>query len=131
MHFHKRSVDESGKCSILTQGSGVHVAVYEISVGDKRRLDRIEGVGSGYTDEIVDVPGFSDCATYKAEGSYVEGGLKPYDWYRELVLLGCRYHGFPDDYMDRIAMFATQTDPDAERHRQNWQLIERARSFMA
>ena len=109
----------------------MHVAVYEISLDDKRRLDGIEGVDRGYSDKIVDVPGYSACATYIGQPTHIEAGLRPYDWYRELVMLGCRYHGFPDDYMDRIAMFATQTDPDAERHRQNWQLIERARSFMA
>jgi hypothetical protein len=128
LHFHKRSVDESGKCSILAAGTGVHVAVYELSAGDKRLLDEIEGVGRGYEVEIVDVPGFSDCATYRAETSYVDDRLTPYDWYRELVLLGCRYHGFPGVYVDRLASLEVRADPDPVRSEANRQLIERIRA---
>jgi hypothetical protein len=127
LEFHKRSQDASGKCSIRPGGSGVHVAVYEISVADKRRLDEIEGVGCGYADAVVDVPGFSDCSTYRAEPAFVDDGLSPYEWYRELVLLGCRFHGFPDSYIARIKAVETQPDPDAERQHRHRQLLEKIR----
>ena len=125
LHFHKRSLDGSGKCSIAAGGSGVHVAVYEISHDDKRRLDDIEGIGRGYSDETIDVPGYSDCATYIGQPTHIEEGLPPYDWYRELVRLGCRYHGFPDDYTRDISVIDAVIDPDEERRVQNWRLVER------
>ena len=127
LSFHKRSQDESGKCSIRPGGSGVHVAVYEISVVDKGRLDEIEGVGRGYADAVVDVPGFSDCSTYRAEPAFVDDGLSPYEWYRELVLLGCRFHGFPDSYVARIEAIGSIEDPDAERRERHRQLLDRIR----
>jgi hypothetical protein len=127
LEFHKRSLDESGKCTIAAGGEGVYVAIYDVSEDDKRRLDAIEGVGRGYSDDVVDVPGFSACSTYVAEPAYVEPGLRPYDWYRELVLLGCRFHGFSDDYIARIAAIASVSDPDASRQAGNRKLIERMR----
>ena len=127
LEFHKRSQDESGKCSISPGGSGVHVAVYEISVADKQRLDEIEGVGRGYADAVVDVPGFSDCSTYRAEPAFVDDGLSPYEWYRELVLLGCRFHGFPDSYIARIEAVGSIEDPDAGRQQRRRQLLEKIR----
>ena len=129
LHFHKRSLDGSGKCSISSGGSGVHVAVYEISLDDKHRLGGIEGVGLGYSDEIVDVPGFSDCATYIGQPAHIETGLPPYDWYRELVMLGCRYHGFPDEYIRDVCVVDAVSDPDKERNALNWRLVERLRSI--
>jgi hypothetical protein len=127
LEFHKRSQDESGKCSIRPGGSGVHVAVYEISVADKQRLDAIEGVGRGYAGADVNVPGFSDCSTYRAEPAFVDDSLSPYEWYHELVLLGCRFHGFPDTYIARIEAVEAQPDPDAERQQRHRQLLEKIR----
>ena len=53
LHFHKRSIDESGKCNIRRGGSGVHYAIFEISLEDKLALDRIEGVGPELATLIV------------------------------------------------------------------------------
>lgn len=128
LHFGKRSIDTSGKCSIAPEGSGIRVAVYELNIADKRRLDDIEGVGRGYSDEIIEVPGFSACSTYVGEPSHIDESLLPYDWYRELVLLGCRFHGFPAEYTAAIEALETVVDPDAERSAMNWRLIERIRT---
>jgi len=127
LHFNKKSVDKSGKCSIAEAGPGVYVAVYEMSADDKSTLDGIEGVGCGYSDEVIDVPGFSACATYIVEDSYLDNIQMPYDWYRELVLLGCRHQRFPEEYVDRIIAIETKADPDSARNAKNWQLIERIR----
>lgn len=123
--FDKRSGDGSGKCMLSTSGQGVHVAVYELSVADKRILDEIEGVGRGYSHGIVDIPGFSDCATYFAEATHIDESLPPYDWYREIVLTGCRYQAFPEDYIAAIAGVEAIPDPDPERSRRHWALVER------
>ena len=127
LRFHKRSVDASGKCSVEPSGAGVHVAVYGLRAADKRVLDEIEGVKRGYHDTVIDVPGFSDCAVYVAEDDYKDDALRPYDWYRELVLLGCRYHDFPEAYIASIAAIDSIPDPDLARRAQNESLIERIR----
>ena len=125
LSFAKRSVDGSGKCTIERGGDGVYVAVYEISQRDKERLDEIEGVGCGYATLEVDIPGFSLSESYIAEPSHTVPDARPYDWYRELVLLGCRYHGFPEQYIGRIEGHAADYDPDAVRREVNRQLINR------
>lgn len=128
LHFNKRSEDTSGKCNILPHGDGVHLAIYSLSAADKRRLDKIEGVGLGYETGIVEVPGFGVCATYFAADTHVDDTLVPYDWYRKIVLLGCRWHAFPQAYIDGIAALVTAPDPDPERSRKNWATVARLRA---
>jgi len=128
LEFHKRSADGSAKCTILEPGDGVHVAVYEFLTVEKTDLDDIEGVGIGYDHSSIDVPGFGECYTYVASTSHRNDCLKPYDWYRELVVLGCYKHGFPQDYVSRIERIATDPDPDAERGRLNWEIVRLLRS---
>ena len=124
LHFHKRSVDRSAKCSISMGSSGVYVAVYEMSGDDKQALDEIEGVGAGYSDVTIDVPGHGRCATYVAADSHIDEALVPYDWYREWVLLGCRELLLPRAYVARIERVTAQTDPDPQRSADNWRVID-------
>ena len=124
LEFHKRSTDGSAKCTILEPGDGVHVAVYEFLTIEKAELDDIEGVGIGYDHSSVDVPGFGRCYTYVATSTHTDDGLRPYDWYRELVILGCYRHGFPEDYVARIESIATDPDPNDKRSRQNWEIVQ-------
>ena len=124
LDFHKRSTDGSGKCSIFPDGEGIHVAVFEISTADKHVLDGIEGLGAGYAETVLSIPGFGNCATYVAEPSHVDAALHPYDWYRELVLLGARYHNFPARYLDPILALQTLPDPDPVRSNNNWKTVQ-------
>lgn len=123
LRFHKRSKDDSGKCNIVGGGDGVHVAVYEVNTEDKLTLDRIEGVGFGYAEALLQVPGVGECHTYVAEESHVDEELLPYDWYRAMVLGGARFHGFPRDYLQVIESIGVWPDPDAERRAREWQRV--------
>ena len=125
LSFEKRSLDGSGKCTISPGGGGVYVAVYEISLADKQQLDMIEGVGKGYACITVDVPGFNHCTTYIAEDSHRDPAARPYDWYRELVLLGCRYHGFPAEYIRHVGEVDADCDGNLERRADNHRLLMR------
>ena len=131
LRFHKLSIDASGKCSISKGSSGVYVAVYRMNAADKRALDRIEGVGNGYVDARIEVPGFGECATYIAADSRVDETLQPYDWYRELVLLGCEALGLPLDYARRIESVAAMPDPDSDRRRDRWETVTMVRGGSA
>ena len=126
--FHKRSKDQSGKCNIRVGSDGVHFAVFEISDEDKVRLDKIEGVGFGYSEISLYIPGCGDCASYTAEESHIDGSLQPYDWYKELVLIGARFHGFPDDYLQRIESIQALRDPDIGRRANEWRTVELIRA---
>ena len=127
LRFHKRSQDGSGKCNIVAGDSSIHVAVYEINGQEKAQLDQIEGVGSGYCVETIEAPGFGMCFTYVAVPSYIDNKLRPYSWYKELVLVGCEALEFPIDYIAMIRNVAAIDDPDKERCAANMQLVERAR----
>ena len=105
----------------------MHLAVFEISREDKITLDRIEGVGEGYSEIFLRIPGFSQCVSYAAAESHIEDSLKPYDWYKELVLLGARFHRFPDDYLDQIESVPAIDDPDPIRRLRQWKVVERVK----
>lgn len=125
LRFHKRGQDDSAKCGISECGQGLHVAVYEMDEADRRVLDGIEGVGKGYEVDGVSVPGFGQCFTYVASRSHIDDWLQPFDWYREMVLLGCLKHAFPAPYCERIAALPVIEDPDPARRERNWRTVER------
>lgn len=128
LHFHKRGKDGSGKCNIVAGGSGIHAAVYRLSEADRVVLDRIEGLGYGYDEGVIDVAGYGDCHVYLADPAYLDESLAPFDWYKALVLLGARHHGFPADYVERIAAASAREDPDEVRRAENRRIVERIES---
>jgi hypothetical protein len=127
LHFHKRGNDKSAKCNILAGGGGVHLAIYEISARDKLVLDRIEGVGLGYSETMLSIPRVGDCLSYVAEDTHIDDSLLPYDWYHELVIIGARTHGFPADYLKQIESKRALRDPDPDRSAEKWRTVEMIR----
>jgi AIG2-like family len=128
LHFHKRSnVDGSGKCSIAVPGNGVYAAVYQFERAHKLRLDEIEGLGDGYEEKLIDIADFGPCYTYVATPSHIGAALRPYDWYRDLVILGCEAHGFPEDYVRSVRAVEAVTDTDTARLHRERALVERLR----
>ena len=128
LRFHKRSEDGSGKCSIVPDHGGVHFAIFEISNEDKLVLDRIEGVGSGYAEVSLNIAGYGECLSYVAEESYVDDSLRPYGWYKELVLAGARFNGFPDHYVQQIESIQATDDPDPVRGANQWELVSEVKA---
>lgn len=124
LHFHKRSRDKSGKCNIVSGGRGIYVAVFDISNGDKVILDQVEGLGSGYAAISLVVQDIGECMSYSAENSYIDNSLVPYDWYKELVLVGARAHDFPIEYIDKITAVTARQDPDPRRNAMRWNTVE-------
>jgi len=91
-------------------------------------LGKIEGVGFGYSEISLSLPGFGDCVSYIAEESHIDNSLRPYDWYKEFVLVGARFHGFPDEYLKRIESIQTRCDPDPDRRGKEWETVEMVRA---
>ena len=125
LRFNKKSdIDGSAKCNIADGGGGLYVAVYEIDLSEKTQLDRIEGLGDGYQETTICVPGFGDCWIYLAEDHAIDESLQPVDWYKEMVILGCRYYEFPVEYLSQIEVAQAYSDNDVERRQEEWKLVE-------
>lgn len=126
----KRGQDGSGKCTVREASwRRVHVAVFEIDPAEQRLLDIAEGLGAGYELETVVLPSMGACRTYLAHDDYMDDALRPFEWYRELVLVGARLHRFPPTYLDLIEATPATRDPDTGRRRDHEALIRAARQW--
>lgn len=119
--------DGSGKCHIVPTGEDddrVHAAVYTLSADEKPVLDQIEGLFHGYSEHRIHTEAYGEAFVYIGEPHAVAKPVKPFDWYRELVLVGARYHRFPPDYLETIQKTPATVDPDEARCRHNLDLLE-------
>lgn len=129
--FHKRGRDDSAKCNMRNTGHESDLvcgAIYKLNPEHKDELDRFEGNGYGYVDKEITLEHNGDehtCFTYIAQQSYIVGSLKPYHWYKKLVIMGARYLDFPSYYISSIEAVESIEDPDHERRLENKELIER------
>lgn len=128
--FNKTSdVDGSGKANIVAGEGHVFFAIYGMTANDKSTLDTIEGLGKGYDEREIECDGFGRCVTYQANRAVIDDTLSPMDWYKEIVLLGARHHGFPEDYIDAIVGVHSVPDHDDDRNRMHSSLIEELLRF--
>jgi hypothetical protein len=105
LRWHKRSVDRSGKCSIVPSASAAAV------------------VQHGYAELTVYVQssqGVVSAQTYVAEPTCVDNSLRPYAWYRDLVVSGAESHNLPAEYVESLRLVVVWQDQDAERASRNW-----------
>lgn len=128
--FHKRSIDGSGKCLIYQEQGAHHImygVLYEFDSADKANLDRLEGVGNGYIEKLVqftlDGVVYSPYI-YVAQSTHIDRALFPYHWYKNLVLAGARYHKFPSEYIASIEAIPSISDPDIRRTQENENLLK-------
>ena len=123
LRWHKRSVDRSGKCSIVVSASAaavVHGALFTIPKTEKHLLDRAEG--NGYAEITVCVQssqGTVSAQTYVAAPTHIDNSLTPYAWYRDLVVSGAESHDLPAEYVELLRLVVAQQDQDAERATRN------------
>jgi hypothetical protein len=93
--------------------------LFKIPPFEKESLDKAEGVREGYVEKQVQVlAGDQKIAafTYVADPDQVDDSLRPFGWYRDLVLAGAREHNLPDAYVAHIA--AEKISPDANKSRE-------------
>lgn len=117
LRFHKRGEDGSGKCDVVRAagaGDRVHGAVYRMDAREQECLDAAEG--PGYEPLRLRLDGHGTVFLYVALPCHIDGGLKPFSWYKSLVLHGARHHALPEPYVQRIAEVEAVPDPDPERH---------------
>jgi hypothetical protein len=129
--FQKRGRDGSSKCNLVHTGGktdGVFGAIYQMDSAHKQALDSFEGNGNGYHDSqlTVELHGKEhSCFTYFAQASHIADGLKPYHWYKDLVVLGAQHLQFPNAYVRFIESIESVEDSDQIRRIQHQRLIER------
>lgn len=105
LRFHKLSTDKSGKCNAFASGEDNSVVgvLFGFDPAERAKLDKAEGVGSGYERAMVTVINDKGrrrkVLTYLATPDYIYDSLKPYDWYKDFVLAGGREHGLPPEYI--------------------------------
>jgi gamma-glutamylcyclotransferase len=129
LNFDKKSnIDGTGKCTINRGNGVVHLAVFEIEAEEKVILDRCEGLGNGYEEISIDAHHFGNCLTYIADPAVVDETLRPTDWYKEMVLLGCRSHSFPEEYIRAIEVIRSIEDRNERRSRMNWKIVAELRN---
>lgn len=132
--FHKISPDGSSKCDLVESGRR-HMAfgaLYRMSPEDLPALDAVEGRGSGYDRTLIELPfrgRWLRAFTYRASGTHVHPTLRPFAWYRDLVLAGAEFLGLPQTYRRRLVGVATQADPDPVRDAEHSALLARIRRY--
>lgn len=128
LRWDKRSWgDGSGKCDAEATGRQDDVVwgvVFELDPADKPALDKAEGLGAGYAERTVNilvdgetVAATTYCATDK------DPSLRPYHWYKALVIAGAREHGLPPGYRSRLELVLTVSDPSPARGSAHKQLL--------
>jgi hypothetical protein len=117
--FDKRGQDGSGKCNLAFSADPRHrvlAAVYSLDAAEIPLLDRFEGAGYEHQALRLTVGGRQRSVfAYVAPPLHCDPRLKPFRWYRELVYLGARHHGFPADYLQDLAAVETIEDRDLDR----------------
>jgi gamma-glutamylcyclotransferase len=124
LRWDKRSGwDGSGKCdaeATSLKDDVVWGVLFEFDPEDKPALDKAEGVGDGYLEKTVNVlteDGLVTAVTYCATDK--DPALRPYHWYKALVIAGAREHGLPPSYRSRLELVVTVSDTGrASRHKQ-------------
>lgn len=125
--FDKVSADGSAKCDIeltVNPGDRVWGVLFEIESCEKQKLDKAEGLERGYRKEFVEVVtsvGNRQAVTYVATAK--EPALRPYHWYKALVIAGAIEHSLPRDYVEWLRTFNSIADPNAQRRAENEALL--------
>lgn len=135
MLFHKRSrADGSAKCDAEytgREGNRVIGVVWEIAEEEKGDLDRVEGLGYGYDEKIVDVT--TEQGERLSAQVYVATDIDPtrvpYRWYWEHVRIGARENGLPADYIEWIEGVSVAEDQQPERHHHELAIYSNADLF--
>jgi hypothetical protein len=124
--FHKRSDDGSSKADAFFTGKDEDIVwgvLFELREADKPTLDRVEGLGHGYVEQLLTVErregGQRAVFLYSAQKTHIEADLHPYSWYKRFVVEGARQHGLPPSYVAQIEALPDIQDPDRERDAKN------------
>ena len=128
--FHKRGADGSGKCDAVPTrhpDDRLWGALDRLTEDQMEDLDRIE---QGYDRRTVEVrfeEGSGTAGLYVAWEDRIDPELRPWHWYKELVLAGARELELPADYVSSIREVASRPDPNRGRAIRNRAVLNQGR----
>ncbi len=128
LRFHKRGRDGSGKCDAYHTGDitdTLYGVVYSLSQYQRDMLDELEG--PGYASREVPVrtrSGILTAYTYVAKPEHLHSELRPFVWYKSIVVAGARAHALPAAYVERLAAVHAVPDPDGARHARHQAILD-------
>ena len=127
--WHKRSSkDHSAKCDVVATGAGsdcVLGVLFALDAADKPALDGAEGLGHGYDEKTVEI--LVDGAPVAATVYYatdIDKSLRPYDWYKALVVAGAHEHRLPAEYIRALEAVPSVPDPKSARTAEHMALLK-------
>jgi len=120
LRFHMQSQDGSGKCDAYFTQNPEHFvigAVFKIKPTEKPSLDKAESLGVGYSQKQVNVTNRygQELQAFTYNALTISGGIKPYSWYLNHVIIGAEEIEAPLDYLKQLREVATVEDPDNAR----------------
>ena len=127
--FHKVGRDGSAKCNAPESDdlqASVFGAVYRLDAQDVPKLDKFEALGAGYERELLSVStqvGHLEAFAYIAQPQFIDPVLKPFHWYKHLVIAGAKLHQFPDRYIAAISAVGSTSDPQSGRAEKNLRVL--------
>jgi gamma-glutamylcyclotransferase len=135
LSFDKESKDKkgrrSGKCDVQRTDvptDRVWGVLFSVEFAHQDALDRREGAtgqSPGY--ERKDVTVIAEDGSQQTAATYIAvrtgTDLRPYHWYKALVVAGAVEHRLPSAYVEWLRTFDSQPDPDSERRADNEALL--------
>jgi gamma-glutamylcyclotransferase (GGCT)/AIG2-like uncharacterized protein YtfP len=126
LRWHKVGQDGSGKCDVVQVASArVHGVVYTFDAEHKPLLDAAEGLGRGYEERelSLQVEGVRVSAlAYVATAT--DQRVRPFSWYKALVLGGAIENGLPQDYVASLGAVPAVDDADTARAAHHFALAD-------
>ena len=90
----------------------------------ERHLDKIEGLGVGYNEKVVEVilenGKWIEAFVYYA--MTIDPFVHPLHWYKEHVLRGAMENSLPEWYIEEIRKVVSNADTDTEHHKKEMSL---------
>ncbi len=119
VQFTKPGGDGSGKAGLAQAPSARHPGIlYQIHSKEIDTLDRIEGVGHGYTRHdgfpVTTVAGEA-VSSFTYMPTRHDQSLLPYDWYLALCVAGAMEHGLDAHLLEGFARHPHLPDTQAQR----------------
>ena len=121
LRFHKRGADDSGKCDAFYTGNAtdnLYGFLYTLDTDERHLLDKAEGLGNGYRHKntaILHDGELLNIFFYTAEQGHIDSTLKPFSWYKRLVVEGAIFNNLPDAHIQRLKNEPACKDLDKER----------------
>lgn len=127
--YGKRGIDGSGKCTTVGgcyESDYVLGAVFTLRASELGALDAVEGPAYQRKQAVFRLNDSElSCFYYEASDCSIDNDLLPFDWYRDLVILGARYHQFPAAYVASLGAVPTRQDADPMRQQKMLALLAR------